>query len=635
MILKAKDKQAKGAHGFLSLDEYIRDLKLKGYKVAWLRTLNLGQTPAEQVHTVMAATAADNRKVKRPALHLVYAFPPSERPDQPTCVAIVEQSLEWLRLGDHQAMIIADDERKHFHLHVMVNIVHPHTKRASKFRETHKLRLVVAVAAHIEKQFGLERVPRRGWTEADIIAELTGAKIKPLAADETAAQRPTDRVREAQLHRDVLDIADLIRQQLDRKPASFKTWDELHQYFLARKIHYRASGNGAAMGMDGHETRAFEVERGWSLARLKKQLSGEPPIPLRLGILPPPKIKVSPAISKTELTDAPVIELATNLKADSLVFHRVEADGDTRRLAVPTDKLPGKLPGLMRAAANGANILAAPVAADRHFLPVQEMSAAQLTALEKDHTAAAVIARGDTFDAFIAVKKLSTQPDAESAAARQLTEDLQQQYAPGSPALPAIGVLPAPGFSFRARKRGAATAAPTLVALLRPVATFCRQATAKFQKLAKDWEAKLHMAFKGSLSNSALIGLQRFNLRGSPPTAAAMIYQAHLMDLAKYSPVKGFSQDAMDRLLAQRLRDGHSSKAEIAEVLEAGLLHINPDTPEAAAKANTIAAWIISPAALESHPPITGMAEVWAAITETAKTQFIEMDKAADQARTR
>jgi len=634
VILKPKDKQAKGAKGFQSLDNYIRDLRNKGRKVAWTKTLNLGETPPERAHLVMAATAAHNRYVQRPALHLIFSFPPGERPTQPTCVSIVEQSLEWLELGDHQALFVADDEQEHFHLHVMVNVVHPHTHRASKFRKRYKLRRAVAVAAQIERQFGLERVLRPGWTEEDMVAELTGRRPPTTAKERAAAAadqskdsksgRSTEHVNEAELHRRVEDVADGLRDSLDRKPTSFKTWEELHRYLCSKGIHYRVAGNGAAMGTGGHETKASNVERGWSLPSLKKQLSGEPPDPLRLGVPIPPRAKPPKPAKANREAEVPLVAMAQKLEATALVIHRVEEDGNKRRSMIATDELPTKIPGLLRAEAKGASILAAPVAADRHFLPVQEMTAEQLDTLAHDHTPAAVVARGDTFDVFVAVPKVDAHPDAQSAATRQLTVELQQQYAPDAPALPPIATLPAPGFNFRAKARGEATPQYRIASLLRPVATVCRAATARFKKLVKDWEAKLSKVFLGRTSNSAMICLQRFDLAGPPQTESAAIYRAHLADMANHSPVKGFSQEAMDRLLAQRLRDGRSSQIQIAEILEAGMLHIHPDREGAPDKARELASWITGAIAMKSYPSILGMAKAWEETTENARVELRE-----------
>lgn len=634
MILKAKDKQAGGAEGFRSLDEYVRDLKANGFKVAWVKTVNMGSTPPERVHLVMASTAVHNRRVKRPALHLIFSFAPGERPIQQTCEAIVEQSMEWLRLGDHQAMVVADDEKGHFHLHVMVNVVHPHTFKASKFREHHKYKLTVAVAAHIEQKFGLKRVPRLDWSDERILAELTGRNERAKAeSPEKDADGTTERAKDAQLHREFEDVADAVKRRLDREPDSFRKWAELHEYFVRKGIHYRAMGNGAAIGIDGHEARASKVGRGrkWSLPSLKKQLSGNIPEPLRLGVEMPVRAKPAALEKMPPAEESPLIELAAKLEADGLMVHRIGPDGNKRRIEIPVDKLPAKIPGLLRAAAKGESITVAPIAADRHFLPVQEMTAEQLATLENDHTPAAVFQHGDTFDVFVAVQKQNAEPDAESAAARQLTENLQEQYAPGVPVLSAIGVLPAPGFPCQPQRRPAAESESKIVKLLRPVATFCKVATSMFKKLVKEWGSKLKSALQGPKSNSAMIGLEKFDLAGPPLAEAGAVYRAHLVGMAERSPAKGLSQDDLDRLLAQRLRDSGSRQAEIAEILKIGLLHINPELEDAPARASAIAKWISSPAALESHPPIVGMAATWRQTTETAKAQFLERSSGLDR----
>jgi len=51
-------------------------------------------------------------------------------PSQRQWEAAAKKTIAALGFGEHQYLIVAHDDKKHFHVHIMLNRVHPETYRA-------------------------------------------------------------------------------------------------------------------------------------------------------------------------------------------------------------------------------------------------------------------------------------------------------------------------------------------------------------------------------------------------------------------------------------------------------------------------------------------------------------------------
>ena len=78
----------------------------------------------------MLGVASLNDRCKDALCHYELAWPPGERPTRPQWTDAALHTLKALGYKDHQYMIVAHDDKKHFHIHVMVNKVHPETLKA-------------------------------------------------------------------------------------------------------------------------------------------------------------------------------------------------------------------------------------------------------------------------------------------------------------------------------------------------------------------------------------------------------------------------------------------------------------------------------------------------------------------------
>ena len=122
-------------------------------RVAWTDTRNLPTIRAERAARLMAATAKaapdlkrlaggarGGRKLAKPVLHYSLSWARDETPTRREMSRAVDGSLEALRLEGHEALIVAHDDTRHPHVHVVANRVDPETGKAAKLGNS-KLRL--------------------------------------------------------------------------------------------------------------------------------------------------------------------------------------------------------------------------------------------------------------------------------------------------------------------------------------------------------------------------------------------------------------------------------------------------------------------------------------------------------------
>ena len=96
-------------------------------RVAWTATRNLPFDDPALAATLMEATAEQNLLIRKSVYHLSISLDPEEALDRQGFERVVDRTLADLGLSDHQALIVAHNDRPHDHVHVMVNTVHPET----------------------------------------------------------------------------------------------------------------------------------------------------------------------------------------------------------------------------------------------------------------------------------------------------------------------------------------------------------------------------------------------------------------------------------------------------------------------------------------------------------------------------
>ncbi len=109
--------------------DYILDSKSTtshGEKVGSYRVTNCGTDDPAQAATIIEATQAANTRSKADkTYHLVFSFPPGERPPLDVLHIIEDELCEVIGYADHQRISAVHIDTDHLHVHVAINKVHP------------------------------------------------------------------------------------------------------------------------------------------------------------------------------------------------------------------------------------------------------------------------------------------------------------------------------------------------------------------------------------------------------------------------------------------------------------------------------------------------------------------------------
>ncbi|WP_439548885.1 TraI/MobA(P) family conjugative relaxase [Falsiroseomonas sp.] len=223
--------------------EYAADLThgvTEGGKVAWVEVHNCGAVaePGRAIQ-LMEATRQQNARIRAGAsletgYHLVISFEAGECPERDTLRRIEAELVAAVGLADHQRLVAAHQDKKHFHLHVVVNLIHPTSFRKSDPYYDHA-RLMVR-SAELEVVHGLRRTNH--------------GELAPVF---------------------LVEVRDRAGADLARAAGEGQDWQEIHQAAARHGLRVKKLGGGLSIAR-ADEARlrvtASAVSRDLSLARL-------------------------------------------------------------------------------------------------------------------------------------------------------------------------------------------------------------------------------------------------------------------------------------------------------------------------------------------------------------------------------
>jgi hypothetical protein len=224
----------------------------------------------------MEGIAFLNPRCKDALCHYELAWPPGESPTQPQWTDCALHTLRELGYQDHQYMVVAHDDKKHFHIHIMVNKVHPETFKAhTPYRNWLTLDAAMRV---LEAKYGWTHTagPTRWDAESKQAVRASRSERNALR---TSRQEPTGAAAKYEHYHDEeslqtymrREVAPLVRTLLTRQNAS---WEALHT--LLAKYHLRIekgeSGGYTVLAVD-HSIRvkASDVFRNNFAGRVNRQ----------------------------------------------------------------------------------------------------------------------------------------------------------------------------------------------------------------------------------------------------------------------------------------------------------------------------------------------------------------------------
>jgi len=137
MIAKVQPSKQKSRSSFKRLLNYLTkeadpetgETLLRGEAVLSNNLVGIDTAAAE-----MKAVESLNLRCDDAVCHYELAWPPGERPTRAQWIDAAEYTLDQLGYKDHQYVVVAHDDKKHFHIHIMLNKVHP-----KRTKPTHRI----------------------------------------------------------------------------------------------------------------------------------------------------------------------------------------------------------------------------------------------------------------------------------------------------------------------------------------------------------------------------------------------------------------------------------------------------------------------------------------------------------------
>lgn len=234
------------------LAAYVLDADHGGEKVAWSRITNCeSEYVGWAVKEILATQARNTRSKSEKSYHLVVSFPEGERPTRDQMVDIENEICRSIGFEQHQRISAVHQNTDNWHLHVVINKVHPVT-----------LRNVEPYYDHLRLQ--------------EACAKL---EIKHDLTRDNHVQSPdcplNGRPAEMEAHAKRISFARWVKEQAGAALISGATearnWQELHLRFARQAVVIKPRGAGLIIAhamSDRIRIKASDVDRSLSMAAL-------------------------------------------------------------------------------------------------------------------------------------------------------------------------------------------------------------------------------------------------------------------------------------------------------------------------------------------------------------------------------
>ena len=242
--------------GETGLEEYLLDAKEGAKRVAWVSSRNLPTEDPRYAAVVMHATAAQNPRVEKPVYHLSLSADPGETLTREDWDKVIDRVLRDLDLHERQVLIVAHNDTKHPHVHLMVNRVHPETHKC--WSDSHDYARIEKALRHIERDMKLREVPGHHY-------RLPGQEPPSREASATPGERrETERTGEP-------SFAEKIRFKVYEDLRQAKDWGELERRLARHSLRLERRGGGLVITDGKNRVKASRIYRRASYRSLEKR----------------------------------------------------------------------------------------------------------------------------------------------------------------------------------------------------------------------------------------------------------------------------------------------------------------------------------------------------------------------------
>lgn len=247
--------KAKTGSGFAGLARYLQEGGPPGGRVAWCETRHLPDQDPQLAARMMRATANRNERIEKPVYHLSISFDSQDQATPALMRQVAEQTLSDLGLANHQALLIAHDDRAHPHLHIMVNRVDPETGAA--WNNGHDFARLERSLRQQERGLGLREVPGHHYRlEGQRAPDRTGPTTGQLRQADRSGQVPFD---------------ERVRATAGPDFREAKSWPDLTRRLRRHGLHLEKRGRGLVVSDGRNRVKGSSLARDASLAALEKR----------------------------------------------------------------------------------------------------------------------------------------------------------------------------------------------------------------------------------------------------------------------------------------------------------------------------------------------------------------------------
>ncbi|ODA66041.1 Relaxase/mobilization nuclease domain protein [Methyloligella halotolerans] len=229
-------------------------------RVAWCEFRNLLVDDPEKVPAVMRATAAFSKRVKKPVYHYVISWHRDEAPSDDLMRQVADTTCEDLGLSDYQALYIGHDDTDHRHVHIVVNRVHPETRRA--WRTSNDYRRIEKSLRRQSEEMGRDYVPGRHNDPERFYAQAPRRRLR--SGGYHRSRRLGERMRPNTLSNEMQAAFMAIYR-------GASSWSQLDDALTALGLRLEAKGQGAVLIGDGAEHKLSAFGKNVRLKQLQER----------------------------------------------------------------------------------------------------------------------------------------------------------------------------------------------------------------------------------------------------------------------------------------------------------------------------------------------------------------------------
>ena len=235
----------------------------------------------------MLALAEVSAHSKDPINHYVLSWPRGEQPTPAQIEDAVDVFLDTMGLVGHQTLYGLHADTDNVHLHLMVNRVHPITRKVIEINQGFDLEALHRAVARIEYAQGWQREARgRYRVQADgTVQRDRQSPLETVLAD-------TQQVPNRQANRHAGGVKSATRIAVEVAAPAIRaatSWTDLHTRLAALGLRYPRKGSGAVLWVGETAVKASRAGRECSLLAVERRLGPYQPAPegLTVAVRPP------------------------------------------------------------------------------------------------------------------------------------------------------------------------------------------------------------------------------------------------------------------------------------------------------------------------------------------------------------